>query len=81
MTNEIVFKEICRRLDIDNDGCLSKEELKKAFSCLGACVLMFRAVLALHHADKNGDGFIGIHDDDLEALAQYVARLGYKIQL
>ncbi|OMO73681.1 Calcium-binding EF-hand [Corchorus capsularis] len=35
MTDEIVLKEIFRRFDMDNDGCLSKEELKKAFSCLG----------------------------------------------
>ncbi|OMP05571.1 Calcium-binding EF-hand [Corchorus olitorius] len=78
---DIKLKQIFSRYDVNKDGRLSKEELKNAFSELGSHVPMFRAFLALHHADKNGDRFIDIdQEEEMRALVQYAAQLGYDIE-
>ncbi|KAF2309833.1 hypothetical protein GH714_005320 [Hevea brasiliensis] len=56
--------------DVNGDGRLSKEEIKKAFQQLGSRLPGWRVRRALHHADVNGDGSISL--DELDELVKYV---------
>ncbi|EOY14494.1 Calcium-binding EF-hand family protein, putative [Theobroma cacao] len=75
--NEGQLKAIFKEHDTDGDGCLSKEELSKAFQKLGSRYPGWRVRRALHHADTNGDGSIGI--DELDELVKYAVKLGYGV--
>ncbi|KAF5747051.1 calcium-binding protein CML16 [Tripterygium wilfordii] len=66
---------IFRDHDIDKDGEISKEELKKAFQKLGAWFPEWRVRGALQYADANGDGRISM--DEINNLVKYAFRLEY----
>lgn len=69
------LKEFFRRHDTNGDGRLSWAELKNAFQRLGVPSPGWRAILALHRADENGDGCISEHE--LDTLLQYCLEHGY----
>ncbi|GMY28637.1 putative calcium-binding protein cml10 [Fagus crenata] len=69
------LRKIFKQYDVNNDGLLSKEELKKAFKGLGSCIPGIRANRGVHHADANGDGYI--NEDELNDLTKYAGRLGF----
>ncbi|OMO78957.1 Calcium-binding EF-hand [Corchorus capsularis] len=56
--NEDFVRDVFRYYDADKDGRLSKKELQNAFSTMGSRFPFLRALLALRHADSNGDGYI-----------------------
>ncbi|XWS21181.1 hypothetical protein CRYUN_Cryun30bG0033400 [Craigia yunnanensis] len=66
------------RYDADKDGRLSKQELKDAFASLGSRMPGLRALLALQHADTNGDGYIT--EAEFEKLVKYTMKRGYKFK-
>ncbi|OAY22908.1 hypothetical protein MANES_18G036100v8 [Manihot esculenta] len=72
------LKALFKEHDVNGDGLLSKEEIKKAFQKLGSRLPGWRVNRALHHADINGDGNIGL--DELDELVKYVIKFGYSIQ-
>ncbi|XP_047267129.1 polcalcin Jun o 2-like [Capsicum annuum] len=57
LTDEQLAKVIMK-YDSNGDRCLNKEDLKDLFKQLGSTSPRWRAARALHHADKNGDGYI-----------------------
>ncbi|KAF7848792.1 hypothetical protein BT93_L1560 [Corymbia citriodora subsp. variegata] len=69
------LKEVFRRSDANGDGRLNWAELKNAFQRLGVPAPRWRAILAIHHADENGDGCISEHE--LDALLQFCLEHGY----
>nr|KJB63395.1 hypothetical protein B456_010G019100 [Gossypium raimondii] len=75
--NEEQLKAVFRKHDVNGDGCLSKDELMKAFRELGSRNPSWRVRRSLHHADGNGDGTISL--DELDELVKYVAKQGYGI--
>ncbi|XP_022766477.1 probable calcium-binding protein CML15 [Durio zibethinus] len=69
---------IFNRYDANKDGLLSKQELKNAFACLGSRMPGLRALLALQHADVNGDGYIS--EAEFDKLVKYTLKRGYKFK-
>ncbi|XVF60071.1 hypothetical protein PTKIN_Ptkin08bG0013800 [Pterospermum kingtungense] len=69
---------VFRRFDSNNDGRLSRQELKNAFSSLGSRFPSYRAFAALHQADKNGDGYIS--EEEMDELIRYALSCGYYVQ-
>ena len=61
--------------DANNDGLLTKEEIKKAFNNLGAVIPGYRAWEGLKRADANKDG--SVSPDELEGLIDYADKLQY----
>ncbi|KAE8100660.1 hypothetical protein FH972_018535 [Carpinus fangiana] len=76
--NEEKLKQIFKEHDKNNDGLLSKAELKAAFNSLGSIIPSIPAFIGLFLADSNGDGFIG--EDELNALAKYAHKMGYTVK-
>lgn len=72
------LKALFKEHDVNGDGRLSKEEIKKAFQQLGSRFPGWRVRRSLHHADTNGDGSIGV--DELDELVKYVGAFGYNIK-
>ncbi|XP_022772185.1 probable calcium-binding protein CML15 [Durio zibethinus] len=66
---------IFNRYDANNDGRLSKQELIDAFASLGSRMPTVRALLALHHADTDRDGYIT--KAEFEKLVKYTLKRGY----
>lgn len=75
--NEEQLKRVFKQKDVNSDGVLDKEELKKAFQQLGAVIPVWRVYRALDHVDGNGDGFIS--DDELEEVVKYSHKVGYSV--
>ena len=75
---EDVLKKIFKNHDTNNDGLLSKQELRNAFKDLGSWFPGFRATGGINHADANKDGFID--ENELEALVNYALKLGYTLK-
>ncbi|KAK8683811.1 hypothetical protein V6N13_039857 [Hibiscus sabdariffa] len=71
-------KGIFNRYDTNKDGFLRKQELKHTFACLGSRMPRLRALLALHHADVNGDGYID--QSEFNNLVTYTLKRGYKFK-
>lgn len=71
------LKEIFKKNDVNGDGRLTKEELKKAFEQLGSRNPNWRVHRAFRHADNNKDGSISL--EELDELVKYVVNLGYCI--
>ncbi|KAF5747053.1 putative Calcium-binding EF-hand family protein [Tripterygium wilfordii] len=69
------LKTIFKEHDINGDGEISKEELKKAFQKLGSWFSDWRVRGALQHADTNGDGSISI--GEIDDLIKYAIKFGY----
>ncbi|KAJ0024525.1 hypothetical protein Pint_08797 [Pistacia integerrima] len=65
--------------DVDGDGRLTKEELKKAFEQLGSRNPGWRVLRAFRHADNNKDGSISL--EELDELVKYVVGLRISHQL
>ncbi|XVE55915.1 hypothetical protein DITRI_Ditri03aG0195400 [Diplodiscus trichospermus] len=66
------LKSIFKRFDIDRDGRLSKQELRKAFASLGSYLPGWRVVRGLHQADCDGNGYVS--DDKLDDLVEYAMK-------
>ncbi|KAJ9186730.1 hypothetical protein P3X46_002273 [Hevea brasiliensis] len=65
--------------DINQDGRLSKEELKNIFNKLGSHFASWRVYRALHHADTNGDGYIS--EEEFSDLVRYIlTRCDYRFK-
>ncbi|KAF4379083.1 hypothetical protein F8388_022170 [Cannabis sativa] len=66
--------------DMNGDGKLSKNEIKKVFKDLGSSSGFYRANRAMHRADSDHNGYVDINDDkELEGLVQYAYQRGYKV--
>uniref|UniRef100_A0A1D1YDZ7 Putative calcium-binding protein CML23 n=1 Tax=Anthurium amnicola TaxID=1678845 RepID=A0A1D1YDZ7_9ARAE len=63
------FKELLRRVDANNDGLISKGELREALRGLGLHFTRWRARRAMKYADSNGNGHID-GDSEIKALIQ-----------
>ncbi|KAE8688825.1 putative Calcium-binding EF-hand family protein [Hibiscus syriacus] len=71
---------IFKRFDLDRNGRLSKEELKKASSSLGLRFQGRRALRAgLHHADANNNGLISEEEQDTQV--KYATERSYEIKM
>ncbi|KAJ1436773.1 EF-Hand 1, calcium-binding site [Sesbania bispinosa] len=64
-------RDILRKADGNGDGCLSKDELKKAFKEFGFKMPSWRACYCLRKADTNRDGQI-CHGEELDIVVDYV---------
>lgn len=71
--SEEQIKLVFERCDSDQDGQLTKKELKKALSELGVEFPNVRAMSALWHADENGDG--RVNPNELASLVKYASTL------
>ncbi|OAY22912.1 hypothetical protein MANES_18G036400v8 [Manihot esculenta] len=68
-----------RSCDINQDGRLSKQELKNMFNKLGSRFASWRVFRALHHADANGDGYIS--EEEFSDLVRYILfKCNYRIK-
>ncbi|GMY28636.1 putative calcium-binding protein cml26 [Fagus crenata] len=72
------LQKIFKKYDFNNDGLLSKEELKKAFDYLGSCIPGIRASHGIHHADANRDGYV--NEEELNELVKYAKRVGFRVK-
>ncbi|OMO78948.1 Calcium-binding EF-hand [Corchorus capsularis] len=74
-----ISKQQLRKLFLDcdsnNDGFLTKDEIKKAFQKLGAVIPGYRAWEGMKRADANRDGCVSM--DELEDLIDYANKLQY----
>ncbi|PON80218.1 Parvalbumin [Parasponia andersonii] len=77
-TNDQLTK-IFRSHDTNNDGKLSRDELKAAFKYLGSHCSSYRTLRAFNHADGDNDGFIDLSSPELSQLVSYAHSRGYKI--
>ncbi|XP_044511480.1 calmodulin-like protein 2 [Mangifera indica] len=66
------LKKEFKKHDVNNDGVLSREELKTAFKDLGAWWPRWRTDRALHHVDANNDGVI--NPEEFDKLVQYAMK-------
>ncbi|XP_042456285.1 probable calcium-binding protein CML35 [Zingiber officinale] len=64
------FKEWLRRFDVDKDGRISGEELRRAItSIFGRLKGWSMGKRGIRYADANGDGFIGA--DEMDKLIEF----------
>ncbi|GMN35203.1 hypothetical protein TIFTF001_005149 [Ficus carica] len=75
--NKEKLKEVFKRHDVNGDGRLSQEEIRKAFNDLGSNCGLYRAWIALPRADKDKDGYINITNQELDDLVDYAYERGY----
>ncbi|CAK8569519.1 unnamed protein product [Lathyrus sativus] len=61
--------------DVNEDGRLSKEEIKKALKNLGAYFPGWKADRCLKKLDRNEDG--QINDDEIDDLVNYLVGQGF----
>uniref|UniRef100_A0A803QFJ6 EF-hand domain-containing protein n=1 Tax=Cannabis sativa TaxID=3483 RepID=A0A803QFJ6_CANSA len=67
--------------DMNGDGKLSKNEIKKVFKDLGSSSGFYRANRAMHRADSDHNGYVDINDrKELEDLVEYAYQIGYKVK-
>ncbi|CAI0465218.1 unnamed protein product [Linum tenue] len=66
------------QFDANGDKQLCKEELKRAFSQLGAIIPGYRARRCLYIADADGDGKVDLVNE-LDHLVRYALKLGYSV--
>ncbi|AES59455.1 putative EF-hand domain pair protein [Medicago truncatula] len=64
------IRGILMKADRDGDGCLSKDELKKAFKEFGSRMPCWRASCCLRKVDTNRDGKIS--RDEIDFVVDYV---------
>ncbi|KAL8230902.1 hypothetical protein R6Q59_034371 [Mikania micrantha] len=68
------MKTIFKAFDTNEDGKVSRKELKSGLKSFGLRFAGFRAWRAMRHVDANGDGFIG--EDEIEELTKYASKWG-----
>lgn len=72
------FKEWLKQFDTDNDGRISRNELREAIRRRGGWFTTLRAGRAVRRADKDNSGFID--DSEVENLVAFAQKdLGMKI--
>ncbi|GMN35202.1 hypothetical protein TIFTF001_053185 [Ficus carica] len=71
------LKEAFKRHDVNGDGKLSQEEIRKAFNDLGSNCGLYRAWKALPRADRDKDGYVSITNQELDDLVDYAYERGY----
>ncbi|KAL2318563.1 hypothetical protein Fmac_032439 [Flemingia macrophylla] len=69
MIAETQIRDILKKADCNGDGCLSKDELKKAFRDFGSKLPCWRAKCFLKKADTNRDGILS--NDELDIIVDY----------
>ncbi|EOY14492.1 EF-hand domain - like 10 [Theobroma cacao] len=73
--SKLQLRKLFLDCDANNDGILTKEEIKKAFHNLGALLPRYRAWEGLKHADANKDGCVS--PEELDGLIDYAYKLQY----
>uniref|UniRef100_A0ACD5YHA9 Uncharacterized protein n=2 Tax=Avena sativa TaxID=4498 RepID=A0ACD5YHA9_AVESA len=72
------FKEWLRRFDVDRDGRISRDELRRAMRALRVRFTGHRARRGISFADADGDGYID--DSEIDRLVEFARRnLGLRI--
>ncbi|XP_042410458.1 probable calcium-binding protein CML35 [Zingiber officinale] len=67
------FKEWLRRFDVDKDGRISSEELRRAIASIrGRLKGWIKGRRGIKYADANGDGFIG--EDEIDKLIEFAGK-------
>ncbi|XWS21177.1 hypothetical protein CRYUN_Cryun30bG0033000 [Craigia yunnanensis] len=69
------LRKIFLDCDVDDNGVLTREEIKNAFDRFGALFPGFRAWKALKIVDKNRDGCVSL--EELDNLIEYAYQRGY----
>jgi Ca2+-binding EF-hand superfamily protein len=79
LLNREQLKKMFMKYDTNNDGKLSWDEVKAAFSDLKAFSPRFRTEQVFRQADKNDDQYINTQDEELEHLVDYALDCGFTI--
>lgn len=66
------FKEWLRRFDVDRDGRISRDELRRAMRAIRARFTGWRSRQGISYADADGDGYID--DSEIDGLIEYWGR-------
>lgn len=72
------FKEWLRRFDTDQDGRISRDELRRALRAIRSRFTGWRSRQGISYADADGDGYID--DSEVDGLIEFAQKnLGLKI--
>jgi calmodulin len=72
------FKEWLQRFDVDRDGRISRDELRRAMRAIRARFTGWRSRQGINYADADGDGYID--NNEIDGLIEFAQRsLGLKI--
>ncbi|WOL06565.1 polcalcin Phl p 7 [Canna indica] len=72
------FKEWLKRFDMDKDGRISREELRRAIRSIHKHFSGWKSSRGIQYADTDGDGFIG--DNEIVNLVEFAQKvLGLQI--
>ncbi|KAM6574187.1 hypothetical protein CsatA_022514 [Cannabis sativa] len=70
-----------KRHDMNGDGKLSKNDIKKVFKELGSSSGFYRANIAMFRSHNEHNGYVNINDDkEFEELVDYAYECGYKVE-
>ncbi|PKA55456.1 Polcalcin Jun o 2 [Apostasia shenzhenica] len=73
------FRQWMRRFDVNGDGHISREELRRAVRSIGSRFSGWRSGQWIRQADTNDDGLIDV-DREIDNLIDYAkTKLGLKI--
>ncbi|KAK7405418.1 hypothetical protein VNO78_06695 [Psophocarpus tetragonolobus] len=75
VSNKDKLRQILREADVNGDGRIDKNDIKRTLVSLGCVFPAWRANRCLANADFNKDGFID--KTEMEALVQYLLSCGY----
>jgi calmodulin len=72
------FKEWLQRFDVDRDGRISRDELRRAMRAIRTRFTGWRSRQGINYADADGDGYID--DNEIDGLIEFAQKsLGLKI--